>query len=399
MVLYAQTLEELLPYMLDWLIVGGGIHGTHLSLYLTQRRGVQSVRVLDPHPEPLTLWHHFTRNTGMEFLRSPHAHNLHFDPFSLVTFARTQDGEPLARFIEPYGRPSLELFNTHSNRLINRYKLAQLRLQGRLQGLTRLEDSWRAETDGGDIEARNVVICIGMTEQPYWPEWTQDLGENVHHIFDPAFRREDLPIWKHALVVGGGITSAQTAMSMALRAPGTVTLMMRHPARIHQFDSDTGWITHQYLDSFYRVQDYAGRRGIIKEARHRGSLPIDVARELERAVQNDLLTHQTDEVISAQKMADGIELRLASGDTLTTDRIILATGFAPHRPGGAWLTNLIENYGLPTAPDGYPIVDHSLCWSPGLHVTGPLAELEIGPVARNFIGARLASERIGETLR
>ncbi|MBZ0284081.1 MAG: lysine N(6)-hydroxylase/L-ornithine N(5)-oxygenase family protein [Anaerolineae bacterium] len=385
--------------MLDWLIVGGGIHGTHLSLYLTQRRGVQSVRVLDPHPQPLALWRRFTTNTGMEFLRSPHAHNLHFDPFSLVTFARTQVGEPLARFIEPYGRPALELFNTHSDRLIDRYKLADLRLTGRLQGLTRLTDGWRAETDNGAVEARRVVLCIGMTEQPYWPEWAHDLGTNVHHIFDPTFSREDLPLWKQALVVGGGITAAQTAIALALRAPGTVTLLMRHTPRIHQFDSDTGWITPHYLDGFYHLSDYTARRKMIVEARHRGSLPVDVAKELERAVQDNLLIQQTDEVVGAQRTPSGINLHLASGDHLTTDCLVLATGFTPHRPGGEWLDVAIQNYELPTAPDGYPIIDRTLCWSPGLYVTGPLAELEIGPVARNFIGARLASERIGEILR
>jgi len=389
-----------LPYMLDWLIIGGGIHGTHLSLFLTQRRGVQSVRVLDPHPEPLALWHRFTSNTGMEFLRSPHAHNLHFDPFSLVTFARTQTGAPLARFIEPYGRPSLELFNTHSHRLIDRYKLADLRLQGRVQGLTRIADGWRAETDNGAVEARQVVICIGMTEQPHWPNWSLDLGAGVHHIFDPNFRRENLPDWKQAVVVGGGITAAQTAMALAIRAPGTVTLLMRHVPRIHQFDSDTGWITPQYLDGFYRLTDYAARRKMIAEARHRGSLPVDVAQELERAVQNNLLIQYTDEITTVARLENGdIELRFASGDHLTTDCVVLATGFASRRPGGDWLNAAIHNYELPTAPDGYPIVDHWLCWSPGLYVTGPLAELEIGPVARNFIGARLASERIGETLR
>lgn len=116
--------KRLLNPMLDWLIIGGGIHGTYLSLYLTQRKGVapEQMRVLDAQPEPLALWRQFTNNCGMEYLRSSHAHNLHFDPFSLVTFARTLDGQPLARFIEPYGRPSLELFNAHCERLINRYR-------------------------------------------------------------------------------------------------------------------------------------------------------------------------------------------------------------------------------------------------------------------------------------
>jgi len=36
--------------MLDWLIVGGGVHGTHLSRVLVGAAGVQpdKIRVLDP---------------------------------------------------------------------------------------------------------------------------------------------------------------------------------------------------------------------------------------------------------------------------------------------------------------------------------------------------------------
>ena len=44
--------------MLEWLIVGGGIHGTHLSLVLTEKLGFSrdSVRVHDPHHDPLARW-------------------------------------------------------------------------------------------------------------------------------------------------------------------------------------------------------------------------------------------------------------------------------------------------------------------------------------------------------
>lgn len=387
--------------MIDWLIIGGGIHGTHLSLYLTQRRTVSHdrIRVLDPHPEPLTLWRQFTANTGMEFLRSPHAHNLHYDPFSLVTFARTRNGEPLARFIEPYGRPALTLFNTHSETLIERYKLRDMRLLGRAQNLTRLADGWRVETETGGIEARRVVISIGSTEQPAWPDWAVALrasGAPVHHIFEPNFNLSAFSGWENALVVGGGITAAQTAMTLALRTPGHVNLLMRHPARVYSFDADTGWVTPIYLKDFHREQDYTRRRAMIKEARHRGSMPPDVAAELGRAVQNNLLEQHTGQVRTATFNPDGrITVHLEDGSSLNTDQLILATGFETKRPGGAWLGAAIANYGLPTAPDGYPIVDQTLCWSPGLYVMGSLAELEVGPVSRNFIGARLASDRIG----
>ena len=400
--------RDWLEIMLDWLIVGGGIHGTHLSLFLTRRKQIspERVAILDPHAAPLTLWERHTTNTGMEFLRSSHAHNLHFDPFSLVTFARTRAGEKLARFVESYSRPSLELFQAHSAHLIERYQLDRLRIQGRALGLNRVGVGWRVETADGGIEARNVIVAIGNTENPFWPEWALALREAnapVQHVFEDGFQRDKLPPWEHAVVVGGGITAAQTAMTLAMQQPGTVTLLMRHASRIHHFDSDPVWIDGRQLEPFHSTDDYNQRRAIVAEARHRGSMPPDVARDLQTAVDGGLMTVREDAIVGTEyrpfiDRKQTITFQLGSGNNLNSDCVILATGFSPKRPGGAWLDSAINEYNLPLAPDGYPIIDPSLCWAEGLYVSGPLAELEVGPVSRNFIGARLAAERIGATL-
>jgi len=39
---------------------------------------------------------------------------------------------------------------------------------------------------------------------------------------------------------------------------------------------------------------------------------------------------------------------------------------------------------------GYPLVGDDLQWGANLFVTGPLAELRVGPCARNIVGARNA---------
>ena len=74
--------------------------------------------------------------------------------------------------------------------------------------------------------------------------------------------------------------------------------------------------------------------------------------------------------------------------------MLLATGFEPQRPGGALVDRLAEEHRLPCAACGYPEVDTALRWHPRLFVAGPLAELELGPVARNIAGARRAGERL-----
>ena len=80
------------------------------------------------------------------------------------------------------------------------------------------------------------------------------------------------------------------------------------------------------------------------------------------------------------------------------DRVLLATGFESARPGGPMIDHLVRSESLPCAGCGYPIVDACLRWHPRIFVTGPLAELELGPVSRNIAGARRAGDRIVEAL-
>ena len=86
--------------MLDWLIVGGGIHGALLARVLIEEAGVEldRLRVLDPHPEPLARFRQCAAATGLDYLRSSVVHHLDGDPMSLRHFAERQGrrGEPAA---------------------------------------------------------------------------------------------------------------------------------------------------------------------------------------------------------------------------------------------------------------------------------------------------------------
>ncbi|MBC8070742.1 MAG: hypothetical protein IAG13_20610 [Deltaproteobacteria bacterium] len=79
---------------------------------------------------------------------------------------------------------------------------------------------------------------------------------------------------------------------------------------------------------------------------------------------------------------------------LAVDHIMLATGFHRDRPGGTLVDDAIETLGLPCAACGFPILRDTLEWRPGFHASGALAELELGPIARNIAGARAAGERL-----
>jgi hypothetical protein len=134
---------------------------------------------------------------------------------------------------------------------------------------------------------------------------------------------------------------------------------------------------------------------LISHARNRGSMPPEVAAELRRWMRAGRVRWIEAAVSNATAAAGTIALALAGGGTVAATRVVLATGFDAHRPGGALLDDeTIDRLGLPCAACGYPIVSPRLEWAAGLFVTGALGELELGPVARNIAGARAAGERL-----
>lgn len=381
---------------LDWLIVGGGIHGVHLAARLIGEGGVDpsALCVVDGNPRLLARWRECTANTGMSHLRSAGVHHLDLDPWALKRFAGGGDATP---FIPPYNRPSLALFDAHSDAVVERFGLAARHRRGRVEAIALGDHEARVTLgDGEALAARHVILALGLSDQPAWPPFARALraaGAAVEHIFAPGHALADAAPGERIAVVGGGISAVQVALRLA-RA-GRVALVSRHPLRERDFDSDPGWIGPKYLAGFSRITDRDRRRAIIDAQRHRGSVPGEVFRAARRAIASGALDWREGAVESATGGPDGITLRVA-GAALDVDRLVLATGFEKARPGGAMIDGLVEAAGLPCAACGYPIVDAHLRWHPRLFVSGPLAELELGPVARNIVGARHAAARIVE---
>lgn len=380
-------------------IIGGGIHGVHLAvrLIVEARIPAQQITLVDPHVSLLERWHTCTQNTGMLFLRSPGVHHLDVDPWSLHRFAGIVPGRgqpPM--FTLPYDRPAVELFDAHCQWLIAQHGLNERHVQARAVALTLQPDQVRVILDRGEpLAAAQVLLAISASEQPDWPGWARSLaaaGGRVTHIFQPGFVLQPDTMPARVAVVGAGITGAQAALRLAA-AGNTVSLISRHTIREHQFDSDPGWIGSRYMDGFSREPSMARRRQIILAARHRGSLPPDVHHELRAAIERGSVDWHQGEIQAASVEDSGITLSLAHRTT-TVDTVLLATGFTRARPGGAFLDQLVETYHLPCAACGYPLVDGDLRWHPRIFVTGALAELELGPTARNITGARRAGDRI-----
>ena len=75
---------------LDWLIIGGGIHGVHLAARIIGDGKVppETIRIVDPADRLLDRWLTRTATTGMRHLRSPVVHHLDLEPWSLKHYAK-----------------------------------------------------------------------------------------------------------------------------------------------------------------------------------------------------------------------------------------------------------------------------------------------------------------------
>ncbi len=384
---------------LQWLIIGGGIHGVHIAVRLLAEAGIrpEGLRIVDPGKQLLSRWRTCTSTTGMNYLRSPSVHHLDLSPWSLQRFAGSRKNRKPGLFTRPYDRPSLNLFNAHCEQVIESFGLAALHIQDRAVKCNTHCDSVSVELASGDeLRADNIVLAIGAGEAPQWPHWAPQHHARVHHIFDPSF--EHWPTNPQSVaVVGGGISAGQVALRL-VEEGHSVELVCRHALRQHQFDSDPGWLGPKYMAGFSRESDLEKRRDRISEARHRGSMPPDVYRTLRRAIERGKLRWHEAEVESFDSQADKLEISLSSRESLQVEQVLLAPGFAGQRPGGEMVDELITSAGLPCAACGYPVVDSGLRWHPRIYVAGPLAELELGPVSRNIAGARKAGERLVKAL-
>ena len=434
--------------MIDWLIVGGGVQGTTLGVWLRKVGGVpsSSLRIIDPEAELLGRWGEMTQNVGMEFLRSPVVHHLDVQSHALESWMKGQLGEwAEGAFTAPYHRPSYEWFQRFHRTVIEETELSTSHTRGWVTGLEQLgREGWRVrwtETTSSasgrgssndssesveagtsertvECEARHVVLAIGVTDRPAWPDWanrlrdTDDRGRILEHLFSRGFSPETwgLAAGARVAVVGGGISAAQVALKLAKFGAESI-LIRRHPIREADFDSDPGWLGPRRMNGFSKVRCYRRRRAEIQRARNRGSLPREVASDLKRAVRHGRIQELEGVVTEAVAANSGVRLQVsAAGRTrrLAVDRVLLATGFEGRRPGGAWLDETIAACDLPVAPCGFPIVDASLRWdapaegskaTSGLYVAGGLAELELGPTARNIAGARESARRLTEAAR
>ncbi|MBI1272180.1 SidA/IucD/PvdA family monooxygenase [bacterium] len=389
--------------MFEWLIIGGGIHGTYLGNLLTGRSNVPLDRlaILDPLDAPCQRWKDLTSRTGMTHLRSPVVHHLDFQPSDLENFLRRQKKKAYNSQGGTY-RPSLKDFNAHIDHVVQRSRIHSSYLKGRATKIKTIGGHFLVDTTRGVLESRRVIIAVSSNELPSVPSWAMELrkqGAYARHVFEPEFSLHGIGSGYVYAVVGSGLTAVQLALTIARQTGGRVYLITKGPIEVNELDFDPCWVGPKCQEPFQRLVSYNERRRVLSMARNKGSIPEGAAIELYAELQKGHLRLVQSRAMGGELSATGaVVLLLEDGERLEVDRVILATGFTASAPGRDWLPEVADCLGLPMHDDGYPIVDSCLRWKERLYVSGALAELEIGAASRNIIGARLCGERIERSL-
>ena len=383
----------------DWLIIGGGIHGTYISNYLITRGYSTGDRlaVLDRFSEPLSVWRKQTQSTGMRYLRSPAEHNLDVGSGALYQYADTVRAGKSA-FERHFRRPDLQLFNRHCDHVMEKRGLYSVRLQGTAMSIVEKKaGTFEIDTENGALKAKNIILSLGNTENLRIPEWVPQYANaagKISHVLSLDYHDGHNEESGRIAVIGGGITAAQKALQLSTRFPGQVDLIHGSRLDCRELDFDPCWIEPPCSSKLRKLNDYRRRKSVLKSVRHNGSMPAWIKKDLERAGSAGRISLLNDMVSMAKVGTEMVELTLEVSGVREYQSVVLAIGFDDCPPGGTLLRQLQEQFPVELAPCGFPIPDRYLQIEKGIFVTGALAEFETGPASRNIYGARLAAERI-----
>ncbi|KAF8995731.1 hypothetical protein BDZ89DRAFT_1084584 [Hymenopellis radicata] len=283
-------------------------------------------------------------------------------------------------------------------------------------------------TSGRIIGAKVVIFAAGIGTQPCLPDFVSttphDTRAHVTHTsemtgaecgqtFLPPRISSAISIRPtSAVVIGGGLTSAQIVDRLVQSGVEKVYLVCRSHIKVKHFDFGLDWVS-KYKNvkkaAFWNEEDMSARMRMIKEAREGGSVNPVYYNRLKKLVDEGRLEILSGQVVREAHWSDeaGWELKLCEGeahpdsdrDVEGVDHIWCATGSAPDISTIRCLQTIRETHPIGYC-DGLPCLTDDLQWNGELplFVIGGFAALHIGPTAYNLEGGRAAAERVAQRL-
>lgn len=354
-------------------VVGFGPHGIAVAAALTEAGA--RVTVVDPEAGPLAAWRRRAGGIGMTTMRSPWVHHVGTDSRALIDFTGSGWDPALPT-------PRVAEFESHALSVaagLTGARGGRVRhLRDRVIGLERA-GRWRVLlADGGAVHADRVVVAVGL--DPH-----RRPGPGGYPLPDHALSRHRGCV----AVVGGGYT-ATTAARTLLESGATVDLFAPAGLIGVPYDVEPGWFGPRFLDGYARTST-PQRAVALRQARRATTPPGLLTWLCEREREGRLRVHP-ERVLRAGRPGASWQVQ-AERTRHGYETVYAATGHRIDVANIGWLAPWVAE-----RVDGWPVLDSALQAAPGLHLLGPLAELELGPAGRNLWGAQRAAKRVAAHL-
>lgn len=363
--------------MIDVLIIGAGPYALSIGAH-TKESGLDYLIV----GLPMDFWEN--KMPSEMFIRTQLEYSNLSDPknrYSLKQYQKEKDlelGFPLKRttFVD-YGK----WFADKAGLEIEKDFVEKLTKNGNV---------FTATTETGRIIlARNVVVAVGLTNSHYIPKELENfssmfVSHTASHTEYTCFKD------KSVIVVGGG-QSAWEAAALLHLASANVILCYRRPSRV-MAPEGMNQVQHEIASKFYYYP-------VEEKEKYRKMLEIPTVSNFlvplveGKVTQKSSISLEKVEVTNQQKLV----VYFSSGETITADHIIVATGYRYHPKKITFLSSFHSK--LLLEENGCPQVDESFQSSiNGLYFAGPATSYSHGPAFRFIAGVAYTALNIVRSL-
>lgn len=395
-------------------IIGGGF-GALLSFGALRFRGVpaQDIRVFSATASPEETWLGFVHMIGQSFMRSES--DGHFLPttspgLATVEALNSWSLKPiLLSWFDRY-HPTVAFMVNHLRQVASQLSFWHSLVRCQVSRLERVGDHFILFDEKGRPVARvnHVIMAIGHGPRRIpavmsWFERTYPTDGRVIH----SFIHKGYTPPETVLVLGDGLTAATEWISI-LEAGAHVLAISQTGFRFGQalntprrYFSKRGFAAYQQKEGTQRVEElaaatrgtiplYPAWRRRIRTARNTGSLQL---------IQGTLMS--IDPVRPNGRLEGIVQLPDRSYFTVTVDRVVCATGFAPATTHPLW-QQLINDYQLPTyegflmVADDFSVPSLSQPTS-SLFAVGAAAAWVL-PCADSLVGMKVAARAIADRI-
>ncbi|MCU1614255.1 MAG: monooxygenase [Frankiales bacterium] len=274
--------------------------------------------------------------------------------------------------------------------------------------LERDGDLWKAETDAGPLQARQIVLAGGWNGVPKLPSWPgqESFGGEVLH--SSAYRNPAPFRGRDVLVVGAGNTGAEIAADLAEGGAARVRLAVRTPPNVIPrqvgpvpttllgitLDVSPAWLAdplnrflqRRFIGDLTSYGLPAAPAGVVAQARATGVTPtIDVG------LVRELRAGRVTPVAALDRFEEGAAV-LGDGTRLTPDVVVAATGYTSGLAPVVGHLGVLDDRGRPLAHGR-----HTVAGAPGLRFVG-LANPLKGLLLQIGLDARAAARAIAGEL-